>query len=95
MVNFVKGFGDQAELQKAQAEVSYVETEYQNTKQLSEKNVVSPNELALAKAKLDKAKAKQMLIEIGREDTEIGELARNSLLEEFNIDCAKTPNQCK
>ena len=36
-----------------------------------------------------------MLIEIGREDTEIGELARNSLLEEFNIDCAKNPNQCK
>ncbi len=45
--------------------------------------------------KLDKAKAKQMLIEIGRADTEIGELARNSLLEEFNIDCAKNPNQCK
>ncbi len=45
--------------------------------------------------KQDKNKAKQMLIEIGRADTEIGELARNSLLEEFNIDCAKTPNQCK
>lgn len=45
--------------------------------------------------KLDKAKAKQMLIEIGRADTEIGELARNSLLEEFNLDCAKSPNQCK
>lgn len=43
----------------------------------------------------DKNKAKQMLIEIGRADTEIGELARNSLLEEFNIDCPKNPNQCK
>lgn len=43
----------------------------------------------------DKNKAKQMLLEIGRADTEIGELARNSLLEEFNIDCAKNPNQCK
>jgi len=46
-----------AEYQKAQAEVNYVEIEYQNTKQLADKNVVSPNELALAKAKLDKAKA--------------------------------------
>lgn len=43
----------------------------------------------------DKNKAKQMLIEIGRADTEIGELARNTLMEEFNIDCSKTPNQCK
>lgn len=50
-----------AELQKAQAEVNFVEIEYQNTKQLAEKNVVSPNELALAKAKLDKAKAELAL----------------------------------
>lgn len=50
-----------AEVQKAQAEVNFVEIEYQNTKQLSEKNVVSPNELALAKAKLDKAKAELSL----------------------------------
>lgn len=50
-----------AELQKAQAEVNFVEIEYQNTKQLAEKNVVSPNELALAKAKLDKAKAELSL----------------------------------
>ena len=45
-----------AELQKAQAEADFAEIEFQNTKQLSEKNVVSPNELALAKAKLNKKK---------------------------------------
>jgi len=51
----------EAELQKAQAETNFADIEYQNTKQLTEKNVVSPNELALAKAKLDKAKAEQSL----------------------------------
>ena len=38
----------QAELQKAQAEANFVEIEYQNTKALADKNVVSKNELALA-----------------------------------------------
>lgn len=52
-----------AELQKAQAEANFAEIEYQNTKQLSDKNVVSPNELALAKAKFDKAKAEVSLAE--------------------------------
>jgi membrane fusion protein (multidrug efflux system) len=60
-----------AEMQKAQAEVNFVEIEYQNTKQLSEKNVVSPNELALAKAKLDKAKAELVLAQTHLKFTEI------------------------
>lgn len=60
-----------AELQKAQAEVNFVEIEYQNTKQLSENNVVSPNELALAKAKLDKAKAELALAQTHLQFTEI------------------------
>lgn len=60
-----------AELQKAQAEVNFVEIEYQNTKLLSEKNVVSPNELALAKAKLDKAKAEMSLAQTHLQFTEI------------------------
>lgn len=47
----------QAEMQKAQAEVNYVQIEYQNTKSLADRDIVSKNELALAKAKLDKAKA--------------------------------------
>lgn len=54
----------QAEQQKAQAEASFAEIEYQNTKQLSDKNVVSPNELALAKAKFDKAKAELSLAQV-------------------------------
>ncbi|HRG01466.1 MAG TPA: efflux RND transporter periplasmic adaptor subunit [Bacteroidia bacterium] len=60
-----------AELQKAQAETNFAEIEYQNTKQLSEKNVVSPNELALAKAKLDKAKAEQALAQTHLQFTDI------------------------
>lgn len=60
-----------AELQKAQAEADFAEIEYQNTKQLSEKNVVSPNELALAKAKLNKAKAELSLAQTHLQFTEI------------------------
>jgi membrane fusion protein (multidrug efflux system) len=51
----------QAELQKAQAEVSFSQIEYLNTKSLADSSIVSPNELALAKAKLDKAKAELAL----------------------------------
>lgn len=47
----------QAELQKAEAEVSFAEIEYKNTKNLADSNIVAPTELALAKAKLQKAKA--------------------------------------
>jgi membrane fusion protein (multidrug efflux system) len=60
-----------AELQKSQAEADFAEIEYQNTKQLSEKNVVSPNELALAKAKLNKAKAELALAQTHLQFTEI------------------------
>ncbi len=47
----------QAELQKAQAEANFAEVDYQNTKRLTDSNIVSIYELALAKAKFDKAKA--------------------------------------
>lgn len=53
-----------AELQKAQAEANFAEIEYKNTKQLADSNVVSPNELALAKAKFDKAKAELQLAQV-------------------------------
>ena len=46
-----------AEVQRAQAEAEFAEIEYRNTKSLADSNVVSPNELAMAKAHLDKAKA--------------------------------------
>lgn len=54
----------QAELQKAQAEANYVGVEYKNTKLLSDSNIVSKNELALAKAKLDKANAEVTLAQV-------------------------------
>lgn len=47
----------QAEAEKSKADVEYAEIEYQNTKILSDKSIVSPQELALAKAKLDREKA--------------------------------------
>lgn len=51
----------EAELQKAQAEVNYAKIEYENTRQLADSNIVSKNELALIKAKFDKAKAELSL----------------------------------
>ncbi|MGG7034796.1 MAG: efflux RND transporter periplasmic adaptor subunit [Flavobacterium sp.] len=53
-----------AELQKAQAEANFAEIEYKNTKSLTDTKVVSPNELAMAKAKLDKAKAELSLAQV-------------------------------
>ncbi|MFD2717204.1 efflux RND transporter periplasmic adaptor subunit [Hymenobacter monticola] len=47
----------QAELKKSQAEAHYVQMEYQNTKNLADKNIVSKSELALSQAKYDKANA--------------------------------------
>ncbi len=44
----------QAEVEKSKANVEYAEIEYQNTKILSDKNIVSQQELALSKAKLDR-----------------------------------------
>lgn len=60
-----------AELQKAKAEADFVEIEYENTQSLFDKNVVSPNELALVKARLDKAKAELSLAQIHLQFTEI------------------------
>lgn len=60
-----------AELKKAEAEANYADIEYQNTKLLSEKNVVSPVELALAKAKYDKAIADVSLAKAHLQFTEI------------------------
>ena len=60
-----------AEQQKAQAEANFAQIEYQNTKQLADSNVVSPNELAMAKAKYDKAKAELSLAQTHLQFTEI------------------------
>lgn len=61
----------QAEMQKAAAEASFAEIEYKNTKRLADKNVVAPNELAMAKAKYDKAKAELSLTQVHLGFTEI------------------------
>jgi membrane fusion protein (multidrug efflux system) len=61
----------QAEQQKAKAEADFAEIEYLNTKQLADSNVVSKNELLLAKAKLNKAKAELALAQTHLQFTEI------------------------
>lgn len=61
----------QAEQQKAQAEANFAEIEYLNTKSLADSNVVSKNELALAKARFDKAKAELSLAQVHLAFTDI------------------------
>src|SRR5262245_62152295 len=61
----------EAELMKAQASVKEFELEMLNTKTLADKNIVSPNELKLAQAKLDEAKAELSLAQIHLSFTEI------------------------
>ncbi|MBX2894452.1 MAG: efflux RND transporter periplasmic adaptor subunit [Cyclobacteriaceae bacterium] len=61
----------QAEAQKAHAEVSFADIEYLNTKALADSNIVSKNELALAKAKLEKAQADFQLAKAHLSFTEI------------------------
>ena len=53
----------QAELLKAKAEANNMNIEYLNTKGLNDQKIVSDNELALAKAKLDKAMAEVKMAE--------------------------------
>ncbi|HLP20420.1 MAG TPA: efflux RND transporter periplasmic adaptor subunit, partial [Chitinophagales bacterium] len=61
----------EAEMEKAQANVSFAEIEYQNTKNLADSNIVSKKELALAKATLDKEKAELSLAKAHLSFTEI------------------------
>jgi membrane fusion protein (multidrug efflux system) len=61
----------QAEVQRTQAEVDVSTIEFQNTKMLADKNVVSPAELALAKARLNRSKADLSLARTHMRLTEI------------------------
>lgn len=61
----------EAEMQSAQAEADFAKIEYQNTTQLADKNVVSRNEQAMAKAKYDRAKAELALTKVHLDFTEI------------------------
>lgn len=60
-----------AEMLGAKAEKEFVEIEYQTTKELADNKIVSASELALAKAKLDKAKAVYQLANAHLDFTEI------------------------
>ncbi|WP_420385749.1 efflux RND transporter periplasmic adaptor subunit [Roseivirga sp.] len=53
----------EAELKKAEAEAQVAEIEYRNAKSLADQNVISQNELALAEAHFNKAKAEVALAE--------------------------------
>jgi len=61
----------EAEFQKAQAESKMANIEYQNAKSLGEKNIISDNEVALAKAKLDHANAETAIARLHLSFTEI------------------------
>ncbi|EIJ39270.1 efflux RND transporter periplasmic adaptor subunit [Galbibacter orientalis] len=61
----------EAEFEKAKAEANFAEIEYNNTKNLADNDIVSPNELAMAKAKWEKAKAELALSNVHLQFTEI------------------------
>jgi membrane fusion protein (multidrug efflux system) len=61
----------EAETRRAKAEADFAEIEYKNTKRLADSKVVAPNELAMAKAKWDKAKAELSLAQVHLGFTEI------------------------
>ena len=92
----------EAEMQKAQAEVNFADIEYQNTKTLADSDVVSPNELAMAKAKLEKAKAELYLAKVHLDFTKIKapfdgfidrfQVREGSLLEEEELLTALSDN---
>lgn len=74
----------QGDLQKAKAEADVVRIEYQNTKALAEKNIVSPNELALAKARLDKAEAEVRLAQTHLSFTDVN-APFSGIMDHFNV----------
>lgn len=61
----------QADLRRAEAEADMASIEYKNTKLLADKDIVSPAELALAGAKLNRAKAELSLAQTHMRLTEI------------------------
>jgi membrane fusion protein (multidrug efflux system) len=61
----------EAELLKAQAETKALQIELENSKTLADKNIVSKNEVAMAQAKLDGAKAEVAMARLHLSFTEI------------------------
>lgn len=93
----------QAELKKAEAEAEFAKIEYLNTKALADSNIVSANELALAKAKYDKANAELALAQVHLGFTEIKapfdgimdrlQVRRGSLVDEGDLLTTLSDNQ--
>jgi membrane fusion protein, multidrug efflux system len=74
----------EAEMQKAKAEVNFAEIEYLNTKNLADSNIVSPNELALSNARLNKAKAEFSLAQAHLDFTTI-RAPFNGIMDRFHV----------
>ena len=74
----------EVDLQKSKAEAEMVHIEYQNTKALNDQNIVSPNELSLAKAKLDKAYAEVKLAQTHLNFTNIN-APFSGVMDHFNV----------
>ncbi len=74
----------EVDVQKSKAEAEMVQIEYQNTKALTDKNIVSANELALAKAKLDKANAEVKLAQTHLNFTNIN-APFSGIMDHFNV----------
>jgi len=74
----------EAEQQKAKAEVNFAQIEYNNTEDLANENIVSMNELAMAKAKLDQAQAALNLANTHLEFTKI-RAPFNGIIDRFHV----------
>ncbi|MBC7390501.1 MAG: efflux RND transporter periplasmic adaptor subunit [Opitutaceae bacterium] len=74
----------QAEQQKAKAEAEFAEIEYKNTKSLADSQIVSKNELAMTKAKFDKANAELSLAQVHLGFTEI-RAPFNGIMDRFQV----------
>ena len=74
----------QAEVQKAQAEADLRQIEYDNTQVLAKQKVVSPGELAIARAKANRAQAEVKLEATRRSMTEI-HAPFDGLVGRFNV----------
>lgn len=74
----------QAEMQKAEAEADFAKTEYLNAKLLADSNIISKNQLALVKAKYNKAKAELSFSQVRLGFTEI-KAPFNGIMDRFQV----------
>lgn len=74
----------EAEMKKAAAEAEVAKIELQNTQSLADNNIVAPNELAMSRAKYDKAKAEMELARVHLDFTEI-RAPFNGIIDRFEL----------